>query len=440
MAKIGIVVLGCTNCYNQYHYLLKNLSAYNELYLLKDGSCIKDLDYVIVQSCGFTEEAIRNNLDTLLAINERMNNESKLLLAGCLNKVYNFKENFEKHFKNIYFFGNESWPVDVVNYVNNDQIKFDDKEMCDINFDVYGDAPNVVSGSLTIEKGCNNHCTFCKTNYMNHPITSIPYQAVLEYVNTLVHNGMKVIELVGDNLSKYGLDLENKQILHKLINELLKIEDLEFITLNGITIQDMYPDLLEMIKNNSKIRSSVIHLETFSDNLLKLMGRGHNLKDCLNILDTLKSNDKLFISTVLMTGFPYETEDDLHKTIDYLKEYKLYIQAISPYSDSYMIPSGKLEQLPYEIRKEHFEIMKQYKNENQRDILESYKKKLNKGFIIGKSNQYLLADLGIHNFGIVNDISLNIGDAFSISDSDVLIKNDYSSKPVYRLKNIKKNS
>ena len=96
-------------------------------------------------------------------------------------------------------------------------------------------------------------------------------------------------------------------------------KDLKYIVLNEITVQNMYKELLEEIVNNPKVIDVTIQLESASDKLLAAMNRGHNLEKYDYIVRRLQEKEKI-INTVLMSGFPEETEKDIEKTINYIND------------------------------------------------------------------------------------------------------------------------
>ena len=220
-----------------------------------------------------------------------------------------------------------------------------------------------------LEDGCTNKCSFCKTHYYPKKVESANYIDSLNYLKEKISNGTRIITLSGENLTLYGIDQYKKPILHKFIHELAQEEDLNYIIVNEITAQNMYPELLEELVRNKKVVQVSLQLESASDKLLTAMNRGHNLEKYDYIVKKLQEQGKI-VDTILMTGFPTETEEDLNKTINYIKERQIYVEGISSYEDFYAIPSHTLEQLSESEKKRHLMIVGQAIKSSNYEVLE----------------------------------------------------------------------
>lgn len=132
----------------------------------------------------------------------------------------------------------------------------------------------------------------------------------------------------------------------------------------------MYPELLEELARNKKVVQVSLQLESASDKILKAMNRGYNLEKYDYIVRKLQEQGKI-IDTVLMTGFPTETGEDLAKTINYIKERKIYVEGISSYEDFYAIPSHELEQLSNSEKRRHLMIASEAIQKSNYEVLEN---------------------------------------------------------------------
>lgn len=168
----------------------------------------------------------------------------------------------------------------------------------------------------------------------------------------------------------YGIDLYKKSVLHNFIHELSEEEGLKYIIVNEVTAQNMYPELLEELAKNRKVVQVSLQLESASDKVLKAMNRGHTLEKYDYIVRQLQDQGKI-VDTILMTGFPTETEADLEKTINYIKERKIYVEGISSYEDFYAIPSHELEQLSNKEKRRRIMIAGQAIQKSNYEVLES---------------------------------------------------------------------
>lgn len=201
----------------------------------------------------------------------------------------------------------------------------------------------------------------------------------------MIRNGTKHITLSGENLGLYGLDLYKKPVLHLFIRELSKEPGLVAIHVNEIAPQNMYPELLEELRNNPKVTSVSMQIETASNNILKLMNRKHTLEEYDYYVRYLQETNTQ-IDTVLMTGFPKETIKDLDKTATYLQDRQILTSGICQYVDFEYIPSSKLEQLSKSEKRRHTTYLKQKLRNHNYQILTNAISNMEDATLIGKVN------------------------------------------------------
>ena len=178
---------------------------------------------------------------------------------------------------------------------------------------------------------------------MNHELCSFPFELALEHLTKLIHKGTKKIALSGSNITLYGLDLYGKKRLHEFIHRLSKVDGLEWLNINELVPGDMYEELIDEIISNPKVICTSLQLETASDRLLKLMNRNYNLEKYDYYAKKIIDNGK-YIDTILMSGFPTETMEDMDITLKYLKDRNIVTEGICEYSDFKHISSSKFEQ------------------------------------------------------------------------------------------------
>ena len=247
---------------------------------------------------------------------------------------------------------------------------------------------NGIAIQFLLQKGCNNKCTFCKVHYMNNGPSSFPFELALEHLTNMIKRGTKIISLGGENLTQYGIDLYNKKRIHEFIHELSKVEGLEMINVLELVPGDMYPELLDEIINNPKVVSTSFQIETASDRLLKLMNRNYNLEQYNYYAKMIREHNKS-ITTLLIGGFPTETEEDMNCTLNYLMDRKIIVAGVCPYSDFEYIPSHKLEQLTKsEIRKHTYYFVKAIREINKRIYLEELLKQNKHIYFESVNNQH----------------------------------------------------
>lgn len=310
-----------------------------------------------------------------------------MIITGCLADKTVFQDYLKDD--NIVLIESSNFYVPVENYIFEEHKKDSLKKR--LNYSTkfwYGNQTYI---QFFLEDGCSNNCSFCKYNYMDKDIESVPYDAALNYLKGLIRTGTKKIMLSGENLTLYGIDLVGKQLLHKFIHDLSLEEGLLYIQVNEITAQNMYPELLEELANNAKVSSVCLQLETASPHLLELMNRRHTIEQYEHIVKYLRSKGK-FVETVLMSAFPTETYDDLDYTAQFLSENEILCPLVCEYSDFDAIPSSKFEQLrPSEKRKHTKYLLEKLKQSNKRILFDEIDS-IDKSIIVGNDEKTIITN------------------------------------------------
>ena len=182
---------------------------------------------------------------------------------------------------------------------------------------------NKISSYLTIQEGCDKFCNFCVVPYTRGPEYSRPYRQIINEAKQLVHNGVREIILLGQNVNAYNF-VENKKrfTLSSLIRELNNIENLKRIRYMTSHPNDMSNDLINCYKDCKKLMPFLhLPIQSGSDRILKLMNRKHDKKYYLSVIEKLKSiNKDIKFSSDFIIGYPEETEKDFQETIKLIEK------------------------------------------------------------------------------------------------------------------------
>lgn len=187
---------------------------------------------------------------------------------------------------------------------------------------------------------------------MDFPLKSVPIELIETAIESLsgLNECMQPIDFIhvhSSNLSLYGVDLYGRQRTHDLLSMLSKQESAKFLFVNALI--NWYPELLNEILNNPKIKSVFISLESGSERIYKLMNRPISLYELKKVIRTIRENrPDIIIKTEFICGFPTETMDDLNRTIDTIYELDINPLFVQPYIDSPYISSSHLEYSDYE--------------------------------------------------------------------------------------------
>ena len=198
------------------------------------------------------------------------------------------------------------------------------RDVIDSDGEIYEDLPiirdNPFKASVTIMYGCNNFCTYCIVPYVRGRERSRKPEKILEEVKELSKNGYKEVTLLGQNVNSY--DGGNGYKFANLLNDVCKVEGIEIVRFISPHPKDFTDDVIEAIKNNSKIER-IIHLplQSGSTNVLKKMNRKYTKEEYLNLAEKMKRTlPDIVFSTDIIVGFPGETEEDFEDTLDVVKK------------------------------------------------------------------------------------------------------------------------
>ena len=229
------------------------------------------------------------------------------------------------------------------------------------------------SSFLTIQEGCDKFCHFCVVPYTRGPEYSRPHNQIIEEAKNLAEQGVKEIVLLGQNVNAYN---DNSYKLSDLILKLEELKQIERIRYTTSHPRDMSNDLIELYKTSKKIMPLVhLPIQSGSDKILKIMNRGHTVKDYLKIYYKLKEiNPSIQFSSDFIIAYPGEDEKDFNNTLSLIKEIKF----INSYSFIFSPRPGtvaeNLTQLDKKISLSRLEKVQKYLSNIQKDKNKSFEK------------------------------------------------------------------
>ena len=322
--KINIVTLGCSKNVVDSEKLLKQLHAggYEVFYNSDDF----EAGTVIINTCGFINDAKEESVDTILRFvkAQKSGHIDNLYVMGCLSERYADALKHEIPEVKKYF---------GVNNMNDVLAELGVSYRKDLMTDRTITGPGHYA-YLKISEGCNRVCAFCAIPAIRGKYISRPIEELVKEASQLAGNGVKELILIAQDLSYYGLDLYKKQALPELVTELLKLESLEWIRLHYLYPANFPLELIPIIRENPRIcRYIDIPIQHITDNMLGMMKRSHNRKETLAILNTLRNEiPGAVIRTTLIAGHPGETEKDFLELKEFISEFRFDRLGVFAYS------------------------------------------------------------------------------------------------------------
>lgn len=322
--KVGMISLGCPKNQVDGEALLAKLKKAG--YEIVNN--IEDSDVMIINTCGFIEQAKKEAIDTILEVAEYKNAGliSAIVVTGCLAERY--QDEIIK----------EMPEVDAVLGIgaNSDIVKTCDKALCGI---VTTSFPNkcylsinderIIStpshwAYLKIAEGCDNRCSYCAIPGIRGGFRSRTIESCVDEAKVLAESGVKELILIAQDTTKYGQDLYGKYSLDILLKELVKIDGIEWIRLFYCYPQRITDSLINVIANEEKVCSYIdIPLQHSDKTVLKNMNRVGDGEDYRALISKMrKAIPGLALRTTFMVGFPGETDEQFENLCKFTEDVK----------------------------------------------------------------------------------------------------------------------
>ncbi len=310
--KIALISLGCPK--NQ-------VDAEAMLALLKQNGFaispeVEGADLVIVNTCGFIEEAKKEAIETILSV-ARLKSEGlvgALLVTGCLAQRYK-SEVIEEipEIDGIIGIGKNGDIAEICREVLSKKrvCEFPSKLSLPIDGDRILSTPHHFA-YLKIAEGCSNCCSYCAIPAIRGKLRSRTVESILEEAKNLAASGVKEIAVIAQDITRYGTDNYGEFMLAKLLKQLCKIDGIEWIRLLYCYPECMTDELIDTIASEEKICKYIdLPLQHADADILKRMNRTGDEKSLLALIQKLRERiPGVIIRTTVMVGFPGETEEN----------------------------------------------------------------------------------------------------------------------------------
>ncbi len=359
--KIGIVSLGCAKNLVDSELMLGKL-AKSGFSIVNDEA---EADIIIVNTCAFIEEAREEAINTILEMAEyKKQNCRGLIVAGCLAQRY--PEEIKKELPEvdaIVGINSVDKIAEIAGKLTAGGAEKPEVELSDNYSALYMNGPRIIStpeGSayLKIAEGCDNRCSFCAIPYIRGRLRSRRIEDILAEAENLAAEGVREINLIAQDSTKYGLDLYGKKSLAKLLGELEKIDGIEMIRVLYLYPDEIDDELIDVFSGSSKIARYIdLPLQHISDRLLKKMNRRGSSDEIKAVIARLREAiPDLILRTSFIVGFPGETDADFDELMDFVRDYSFDRIGVFKYSPEEGTPAAKMpEQVSEEIKQERYD-------------------------------------------------------------------------------------
>ncbi len=320
--KVAVITLGCSKNTVDSERLMKQLKL-NSIEIVENP---EDADYVIINTCGFIQDAKEESIEAILEGVElkKQGKIKKVIAAGCLPVRY--KEDLKLEIPEVdAFFGSEDYDG-ILAELGLDLKKelLGERELSTPKHYAY----------LKISEGCDNPCSFCAIPLMRGKHVSRPMESLLDEVRFLAKEGVKELLIIGQDTTDYGKDIYGKRNLAELLNKISQIDGIVWIKLLYAYPSHFPEDLIDEITNNPKICKYIdIPLQHINDEVLKSMRRGITKRRTIELLNTLRLRiPGITIRTTFIVGYPNETQERFDELVNFVKEFKFDRLGVFEYS------------------------------------------------------------------------------------------------------------
>ena len=322
--KVNVVTLGCSKNLYDSEILMGQLQA--NRFEVEHESQTDDAAIVIINTCGFIDNAKQESIDTILRYVEAKDAGAveKVYVTGCLSERY--KPELEKESPEV-----DAW------FGTRDLPRLLKTLKADYKHELVGERLLTTPAHYAyfkISEGCDRPCSFCAIPLMRGKHVSIPMETLIEQAKKLASQGTKELLLIAQDSTYYGLDIYKDRRLAELMNRLADVQGIDWIRLHYAFPSGFPEDVLDVMRERSNICKYLdMPLQHVSDAMLQSMRRGTSKAKTLQLVERIREKvPGIALRTTLITGYPGETEADHEEMLRWVEETRFERLGIFTYS------------------------------------------------------------------------------------------------------------
>ncbi|WP_299251404.1 30S ribosomal protein S12 methylthiotransferase RimO [uncultured Lacinutrix sp.] len=395
--KINVITLGCSKNVYDSEVLMGQLKASG-----KDVVHEEEGNIVVINTCGFINNAKEESVNTILEYMQKKEDGDvdKVFVTGCLSERY--KPDLQEQIPNVdQYFGTTELPG-LLKALG-----------ADYKHELIGERLTTTPKNyayLKIAEGCDRPCSFCAIPLMRGKHKSTPIENLVIEAEKLAANGVKELILIAQDLTYYGLDIYKKRNLAELLENLVKVEGIEWIRLHYAFPTGFPMDVLDIMNREPKICNYLdIPLQHISDSILKSMRRGTTKEKTTKLLKEFRAAvPDMTIRTTLIVGYPGETQEDFEELREWVREMRFERLGCFTYSHEENTHAFNLvDDVPQEVKQDRaneiMEIQSQISWElNQEKIGQEFKVIIDR-----KEGEYFIGRTEFDSPDVDNEVLIN---------------------------------
>ncbi len=339
---IDFVTLGCS----------KNLVDSERLMAMCESHgfrCTHDVEQpkgeiVVINTCGFIADAKEESINTILEFVQAKSEGrvGQVYVMGCLSERY--LADLETEIPEVDgWYGKFNYQQLLSDIEDRERLKCERGKTIEEGFHRHITTPSHYA-YLKISEGCDRHCAYCAIPIITGHHKSRPVESILNEVRWLVSQGVKEIQVIAQELTYYGIDIDGRQHIAELVERMSDIEGVQWIRLHYAYPAHFPMDLLRVMREKKNVCNYLdIALQHISDNVLVRMQRHISKQETYDLIETMRREvPGICLRTTLMVGFPGETDEDFHELLDFVRWARFERMGAFAYSEEDGTPSAKL--------------------------------------------------------------------------------------------------
>ena len=323
--QVDIITMGCSKNLVDSELLMKQFEA-NGYHCTHDTTRPQG-EIAVINTCGFIESAKEESINTILEFIQAKEEGRlrKLYVMGCLSQRY--KDELEAEMPQVdKFYGKFNYKQLLNDLGKADLPSCDGKR--------HLTTPRHYA-YLKISEGCNRQCAYCAIPLITGKHTSRKKEDIVAEVKELVAQGVKEFQVIAQELTYYGVDIDGKRQIAELIEAIADVPGVKWVRLHYAYPNEFPLELLKVIREKTNVCNYLdIALQHISDNMLTRMKRHVSKVETIELLKKIRKEvPGIHLRTTLMVGFPGETEEDFQELLDFVREMKFERMGAFTYSE-----------------------------------------------------------------------------------------------------------
>ena len=308
---IDIITMGCSKNLVDSEILMRQFEANG--YTCRHDAKRLEGEIAVVNTCGFIGDAKQESINMILELVQakeegRLN---KLFVMGCLSQRY--KDELEKEIPQVdKYYGKFNYKQLLVDLGKADVSICDGKRSLT--------TPHHYA-YIKISEGCDRHCAYCAIPIITGKHKSRPKAEILDEVRGMVADGVKEFQIIAQELTYYGVDIDGRRHIADLISDMADIKGVEWIRLHYAYPNQFPLELLDVMREKPNVCKYLdIALQHISNNVLQRMHRNVSKEETMDLIRKIRNSvPGIHLRTTLMVGFPGETEEDFRELVEFVK-------------------------------------------------------------------------------------------------------------------------